>query len=245
MRIADGRTLMHQRCGRCARAVAVGGSGWRRAWVVLLLLSAVVCVLLAGGCEREVVTPRPEGPAAIYSGPAFLRGTVGSMTRLRGSQPQLVSGYGLVVNLRGTGSSDVPAFLRVWMINEMRKKGVGNPRYGHEGVSPEAMLASSDTAVVLVQGLVPPGAVKGTRFDVLVTALPQTQTTDLESGRLWTAELAVGGSDQSLLYRHKAAKGSGALFVNAGTGGDEASRGVLRRRAVVLSGGSGGCGSEA
>ena len=38
-------------------------------------------------------------------------GTVGSLSTLRGFEPLMVSGWGIVVNLKGTGSSDVPAHL--------------------------------------------------------------------------------------------------------------------------------------
>lgn len=198
---------------------------------------AVVLAVWLGGCKKVEQATSPV-PPPTYTGPAFLHGTVGSMTRLRGSGPQLVSGYGLVVNLQGTGSAEVPAFLRQWLINEMRKRGVGSAALGTGQMTPERMLASLDTAVVQVQGLIPPGATKGTRFDVLVTSLPQTQTTSLLGGRLWTVDLVQGAGDRSLQYRHKLGQASGPLYINPFDESTPQERKLqIQRQAVVLSGG--------
>ncbi len=161
------------------------------------------------------------------------------MTRLRGYQPLVVGGYGLVVNLNGQGSSEVPAYLRRWLINEMRKKGVGSAALGTSGMSPERVLASSHTAVVAVQGLIPPGATKGARFDVLVSCLPQTQTTSLEGGRLWTTDLSTNGTDPSMRFSHRLAAASGPMYINPLNQKKTLSQSKLklRRQAVVLSGG--------
>ena len=203
-------------------------------WMVLVL------ALLPVGCGPEVLDPGASTtPPPVYTGPVYLHGTVGSMTQLRGAEPLLVSGYGLVVNLRGTGSSEVPASLRQWMINEMRKRGVGSAALGTQWMTPEQLLASPDTAVVLVQGLVPPGAGKSRRFDVLVTALPQTQTTSLDGGQLWSVDLSPFGGDPSAPYSRQLATANGPLFLSplSQMNDDPTSSAALRREAVVLSGG--------
>ncbi|MCC6581796.1 MAG: hypothetical protein IT440_15295, partial [Phycisphaeraceae bacterium] len=91
-----------------------GGRGGRGLRLVLRgLIGTMVAMGLAVawfGCEARQPPPAPPGPA--FTGPAYLQGTVGSMTKLRGYEPLLVSGYGLVVDLQGTGSADVPDFLR-------------------------------------------------------------------------------------------------------------------------------------
>lgn len=190
------------------------------------------------GCQKSVRRADPTPPGPTYTGPAFLRGTVGSLTQLRGTKPMLVSGYGLVVNLDNTGSSDVPAFLRGWLINEMRKRGVGSARLSADWMSPEAVLASPKTAVVQVEGLIPPGASKGTRFDVWVSALPQTQTTSLEGGQLWTVDLSQGGANTNLLYSRRLAHARGPLYLNPfGNPTSDPNSSALKRQGVVLSGG--------
>lgn len=205
-------------------------------WRLILGIWLIWACTAAGCGEKQVIRTAKSTPQASFMGPAFLYGTIGSMTQLRGYEPLLVSGYGLVVNLQNTGSADVPAYLRQWLINHMKKKGVGSARLGTRWMTPEKVLASPNTAVVLIQGMIPPGATKGTRFDVLVTALPQTQTTSLDGGQLWTAELSPRGDDPSMRYTRQLAKANGAIFVSPFDSSSQPSE-VLRRQAVVLSGG--------
>jgi len=200
----------------------------------MMILTAV----LIGCSNKPVAAPPLAAPPPTYTGPAFLHGTVGSLTQLRGYKPLLVSGYGLVVNLQATGSSDVPAYLKQWLINEMRKKGLGSARLGMPEMAPTNVLASSNTAVVIVQGLIPPGATKGTRFDVLVSALPQTQTTSLQAGQLWTTDLARNGADTQMRFSRQLAQAAGAMYINPFDDKTPTQRQwELQRQAVVLSGG--------
>ena len=122
----------------------------------------------------------------------IMRNTVASEGVLTGYQPTVVRGYGLVVGLKGTGSRLVPAEVRSMMTAEMTRLGIGDPRSGWEHLSPERMLDSEDTAVVVVEGVIPPGAPKGLTFDVRVFALPGSTTSSLEGGRLYTTDLRPG-----------------------------------------------------
>src|SRR5699024_3125977 len=117
-----------------------------------------VVALLLSGCESTRESSGAPAPTATYNGPTYLRGTVGSMTSLRNAEPLLVSGYGLVVNLHDTGSSDVPSFLRKALINRMQKRGLGSAQLGTQKLTPQRVLADKNTAVVAVRGLIPPGA---------------------------------------------------------------------------------------
>jgi|GEM_PF-2249874 len=176
--------------------------------LVLSLLAATI------GCNKKEVIDKPTAPpAATFTGPAYLNGTVGSMTSRRGFAPRLVSGYGLVVNLPGTGSPDVPAFLRQEMINRLRREGFGSRRAGLGALTPETVLESEDTALVAVEGFIPPGATEGTRFDVLVSALPQTGTTNLEGGYLRTVEMSLFGTNEQRSFSRTLAKARGAMYL--------------------------------
>jgi len=211
-----------------------------RSWAGVLTATVILggSVLLSGCAKKSTGKAQPATPPPTFTGPAFLRGTVGSLTQLRGYAPLLVSGYGLVVGLNGSGSSEVPAYLRRWMINDMRKKGVGSAALRQQGMTPERLLANLDTSVVVIQGLIPPGAVKGERFDVLVSCLPQTQTTNLESGRLWTADLSVNGADPSMQFRRKRATASGPMYINPFDDRTPREKQLQQQRqAVLLSGG--------
>ena len=97
-----------------------------------------------------------------------------------------------MVGLEGTGSRDMPAPVRASMLQEMARRGVGNPATGFGDVTPERLLDSDDTAIVIVEGVIPSGGVKGGSFDLRVYAAPGTSTTSLEGGNLYTADLRPG-----------------------------------------------------
>jgi hypothetical protein len=183
----------------------------------LLIVALTLALLIAVGCQPGARRAPGAAPPPNYTGPAFLRGTVGSMCYLRDAKPLLVSKYGLVVNLDGTGSAQVPVELRQRLINEMRKRKVGSRESLDpmmRAMSPEQMLARRDTAVVAVQGLIPPGAQPGTRFDVLVSKWPRTDTTTLTGGTLWSTELNELGTNLSVGYMETLAVARGPIYIN-------------------------------
>jgi len=221
----------------------------RRSKVIFMLITlrhALVCALglwtavLLGGCQNDGPGRAPTAtPGATYTGPRYLYNTVGSLARLNNNQPQIVSGYGVVVGLDGTGTSEVPSALRQWLINEMTKKGVGRQRFEEVlPMSPAQLLASPDTAVVRIAGIIPAGAVAGSRFDLLVSAA-DTSTTSLVGGRLWTCELSSGGLNPENFYLTPLALGRGPIYLGPT---DDVSRDAFeldesQRRALVVAGG--------
>lgn len=207
-----------------------------------MLFAISLMVIALSGCTTTRHSPDSPAPTATYIGPSYLRGTVGSMTSLRNARPLLVSGYGLVVGLHGTGSTVVPGFLRQAMINRMQQYGLGSAQYGTQQMTPQKVLADKNTAVVAVRGLIPPGAVKGTRFDIILSALSGTQTTSLAYGTLWSTDLTVGGVDPSLPYMPTKAIAQGEVYTKPfeekpGTdASDSAADNNFRYNAVILSG---------
>lgn len=205
-------------------------------------LTAGLVLLVASmstGCRPGQAGRVPDAsPGATYRGPSYLNGTIGSLTQTRHNRPQIVTGYGLVVDLAGTGSSEVPQALRQWIINDMTKRGVGLARYEDIfPLSPEQMLASDRTAVVRVVGFIPPGAVAGTRFDVLVEAA-DGRTTSLAGGRLWSCDLAPGGN-QPGVFVDPIAQADGPIFVSPTDPAAQTRFEIkdYQRRAVVVTGG--------
>jgi hypothetical protein len=214
---------------------------------------AVLAMLWLPGCNnkpRNVDAPPAVAPPPSFTGPAFLRGTVGSMTSLRSGtdQPLLVSGYGVVVFPpgTGTGSSEVPPFLRQRVINDMRKRGLGSARMRSQlppslhpflSLSPERFLDSRDTTVVAVQGLIPPGATRGEKFDILVSAI-DSQTTSLAGGTLWTVDLGIDGTNPNIEFTRPLAEAYGSIYVNPFDDRPEEERkDDFRRQGVVVLGG--------
>ncbi len=170
---------------------------------------------------------------------SIMRGTVGAETVILGwddstsptYRPVRIRGYGLVVGLEGTGSRDAPPNVRAHMLQLMARQGIGSERIGFGDMSPESMLDSQNTAIVIVEGIVPPGAVgrrrtppsasgrmpemlPGTTFDVHVHADPRTGTTSLEGGRLYTTDMSPGplltGDRQARVLGQSA----GPIFLN-------------------------------
>lgn len=218
-----------------------------------LLLGMLGFALLLAGCSGvEKAKPRPESARVDRSidldVPQIMRGTVASEAILLGYEPVVVRGYGLVVGLNGTGSRDIPPSVRAHMLAEMARQGIGSERAGYGHLKPDAMLNSLDTAVVIVEAIIPPAAVGrrrvrdgelvGTRFDVRVYADPRTGTTSLEGGRLYTTPLrpgpvrAGGGQAASL------AIAAGPIFVNPFAEPGAVDRDALTRTTgMILNGG--------
>jgi flagellar basal body P-ring protein FlgI len=99
----------------------------------------------------------------------------------------------LVVGLGKNGSRDCPEPLRAQMVQEISKRLETGGVYSSDQIklSAKGLLESLDTTVVEVSGSIPPGACKGTRFDVQVQAVAGTDTRSLEGGRLYTCSLHI------------------------------------------------------
>lgn len=171
--------------------------------------------------------------------PAVLRGTVGAEASLSGDEPIIMTGYGLVVGLNGTGSNDVPLTVRTQMIDQMTRMGVGKERGSLPATSPEKLLDDPNVAVVLVQAVIPPGAPKGFRFDARADAVPGSSTTSLEGGTLWSTELRRGLTSAGGPATPALATVYGPIFTNpfAAPGGEQIEP-TNQRTGFILSGGT-------
>ena len=144
--------------------------------VCLLILATLAIVGCTGSQQTEYDNQDANEAANTFSGPKYLRGSIGSYGSFLNNQPRYVGGYGMVVDLNATGSSEVPAFMRQWLINEMLQNNLGSVQFGTERFGPERVMADLGSSVVAVEGLIPPGAVRGSKYDVLVTMIDQTST---------------------------------------------------------------------
>jgi len=151
----------------------------KTAWAVATFLVA----LLAGSCAE----PRP-GVSKELVRTGELGPTIGSLAEVFTAESIVVEGYGLVGGLSGTGSAECPpeirAYLTRYILTQLPERKVDVDR----------LIGHRDTAVVRIEAMVPAGAWKDQHFDVTVAALPGTQTTSLEDGWLYTAELKARGT---------------------------------------------------
>ena len=163
--------------------------------VVILL---VVC--LAAGCG---------GPGSEGTGLAPASGlgpTIGSLADFVTPASIGVEGYGLVGGLRGTGSAECPTQIRAYLVRYILTQLPG------EKIDPDKLISSLNTAVVRVDGVMPTVAWKNQHFDVRISALPGTQTTSLEHGWLYRAELKATGTFG--VVTRIVANAEGAVFID-------------------------------
>ena len=191
-------------------------------------VTLLVAVLLAHGlmgCQRGAKRP-PRAEAVtpvIRDVPTVLRGIVGAESTFGGTEPVLVTGYGLVVGLNGTGGGSLPEAVAATMEREMSLRGVGRATLNEDqedaltgptglGRAPTELLRDPRVAVVVVYAQIPPGSPEGMAFDVFVQAL---NATSLDGGKLWTTDLRIGraqpfGGVQSRII----AQARGPIYVN-------------------------------
>jgi hypothetical protein len=189
--------------------------------------SAIAIAIAVTGCSSvEKAKPQPKSARVDQSFqidvPEIMQGTIASETVVLGYesvtspnyQPVVARGYGLVVGLNGTGSRDIPPQLRAFMIAQASKYGFGSERYSEATarITPEQLLDSLDTSVVLVEAVIPQGAVKGTKFDVRVVSMGSTES--LEGGILYTTELRPGPPTTGGAQAAALAEASGPVFIN-------------------------------
>jgi len=118
-------------------------------------------------------------------------GTVGQYARIHDGGYMPVKGYGLVVALGKNGANEVPPHLREYLIKDLLRNGVGMHTMGMGELSPARILADLDTAVVVVEALIPPRALADDHFDVVVTAHSATGTRSLDGGILMPTDLRL------------------------------------------------------
>lgn len=202
---------------------------WRKRLVVAGLVAGV-CGGLAGtvGCLPRQPDSDPRAQAE-YDPEKELTATVGGKTVMGNTEPIAVSGVGLVLGLKGTGSSPPPDGWRETLEKQI-KRLQRNPKEILDD-------PNKSTSLVLVSGVIPAGARNGDKIDLTVVLPPGSKTTSLSHGELFQTELfnyelagnarqqlAASGvptgkvplaSANALLLGSKLAVGEGPLVVGA------------------------------
>lgn len=202
-------------------------------------LCAVAALVSACSSSRKPPRPVQVQPIVTRDVNPLLRGTIGAEAELRGVQPILVSGLGLVVGLNGTGGDVLPENVAATMERTMGLMGVGQGDSFRgtalEGKTPSQILRDPNTAVVIVQAAIPPGAPANSQFDVVVKAL---NASNLEGGTLWTTDLRLGQPAVFEAVQARAiAKARGPIFINPFSERGHETEGVTRTIGRVLGGG--------
>ncbi len=128
-----------------------------------------------------------------------------------------VEGVGLVVGLPGTGGDTETSVYRTQLLEEMKKRDVENPG---------EVLASLNTAVVLVRGVIRPGMGQGDTFDMEVKVPPGSSVTSLRGGYLMQTRLSeVAFAGGALRRGEDLALGQGYVLVDPNADQADAVRG--------------------
>jgi len=190
-----------------------------------LLLSAV---LLCSGCSwfKGLTSVRSQSPDEAEEDKSRTR-LVGDWAVPFNMFPLRVETVGLVTGLRGTGSDPKPSPQRQALMAQMQARGVA---------SPNAVLASANTSLVLVRGILRPGIQKGDRFDLEVRIPGDSDTSSLRGGWLMPCDLKeMAVLNNEFHEGHTWGKGDGAVLVDP-TASKSNDR-VLSGRGTVLGGG--------
>ena len=114
--------------------------------------------------------------------------TVGSLGQVLSSTAIPVEGVGLVGGLNGTGSSECPPtvreYLKQYILSELPEEA---------RLDPDSFIDSLNTAVVLIEGIMPIENTGKRYFDLKISALTGTQTISLENGWLYQSEMKLLG----------------------------------------------------
>lgn len=151
---------------------------------------------------------------------------LGDYISVTGNNLIALRGVGLVTGLNGTGGDPPPSNLRTELLNEMKRRKVPNP---------QQILASRNTAMVIVTGYLPAMVEKDQRFDVRVVLPPNSEATSLKGGwlletRLSEERVVRGGAVKK---GHHDASAAGAILTALGADGStKASPALLRRGSV-------------
>lgn len=138
-------------------------------------------------------------------------------------------GVGLVMGLDGTGGDPPPSHLRKQLLDDMIRRKISNPG---------RILASRNTALVMVTAYLPAMVREGQRFDVRVMLPPNSEATSLKGGWLLETRLAeeqtVAGKGN--LKGHEYAIANGAILTALGSGGSTRDAPAMLRRGSIPGG---------
>ncbi len=185
------------------------------------VIAAIVITCFIVGCGEQ---GRADRGSKDLIPTVDLGATIGSLVEMSWPESIRLEGYSLVGGLRGTGSAECPPRIRAYLAQHIPTL------YPGRKINVDKMISGSDTAVVLVEGIMPAVASRNEYFDVRVTALPGTQTTSLEGGFLLGTELKTAGTFG--ITTKVVADAQGPVFI------DKISTSEINKRAgYVLAGG--------
>ncbi|MGY8756574.1 MAG: hypothetical protein ACKVLC_04280, partial [Phycisphaerales bacterium] len=134
----------------------------------LIYLLVIASLISCKSIERAGENPRAVRSSGNYPGevPNMLKGTIKQHVALMGFdpakgdayEPAIATGYGIVVGLNGNGSNEMPPQVRAHLMADLARRGLGESTRGWGDLTPQQLLNSEDTAVVIVEAVIPQAA---------------------------------------------------------------------------------------
>ncbi|MBN1555768.1 MAG: flagellar basal body P-ring protein FlgI [Phycisphaerae bacterium] len=214
----------------------------RREWIAV---SMAVMLLVGGGCSesngrwKKISLKRPLRDDEKIAVPPDILNTIAEKCTLVSSADAPISAWGVAVGLDDKGSSEVPPELKSDLTKYLKSQiKISDAIVDTEGVTVQEFLEDRDTAVVWAESVIPPGAPRGTKVDVLVSAPPRTQTTSLEGGLLLPIDLRweQGAGGMRKRFLKPLGKAEGSIFVNPFLDPNKPSDRMRLRRGRILGG---------
>jgi flagellar basal body P-ring protein FlgI len=184
--------------------------------------------ILAGvwGCTSPIL--RPQSPeAALEEATQTETDYASKFTQPHGLNYIQIEAVSLATGLAGTGEDPPATPQRAALLAEMARNNVEQPN---------DILASLDTALVLVRGYLRPGIKQGERFDVEIRVPARSETTSLRCGWVLPArmtEMAV--LDSQIRQGHVLGMAEGPILVDPSVKGEADT--ALTTRGRILGGG--------
>jgi len=180
------------------------------------------------GCMGPIFRPQSPDAALTEVDAESIASTqlVGAVAHPYGMDYVKVENVALVTGLAGTGEDPAPSPQRAALLAEMNRREIE---------SPNEVLASPNTALVLVRALLRPGIQAGDRFDIEVRTPTRSDTASLRGGWLMEtrlSEMAVLGG--AIRTGHETALAQGAILVDPSAAADDVASATRGR---VLNGG--------
>ncbi len=149
-----------------------------RVFTTALILT--IAALTAFGCAKKVkVDPYKEQQQKVLMNRGRL---VQDLARPGNIHAAKIEGVALVRGLQGTGADEPPSTYQQLLLQDM----IRDPDLKRTAKS---QIASLNTAIALMETIVPPGARKGDRLDVGIKLLPQSEASSIQNGYVENAEL--------------------------------------------------------
>ena len=151
----------------------------------MLCVTGLLLAAAAGGCQKKETAT---ADSIALTPPVELGATIGSLAEVVKPEPVAVEGYGLVGGLAGTGSGYCPPEVRAYL-----KQYIAT-QLPNERVNVDELIESKNTAVVVLEAMVPATPSMGEHFDVRVALPPGSEATSIQGGWLYKAELVAKGT---------------------------------------------------